>query len=144
MPDLVRESTPPTPPPQTSLPHDLPPVDEGDHALREVYLAYFRERDRATLGALHEFLLDVLIDGAPATYLPGGHLPNVADGLAAVARDLRFTARYLVGGLARAAADYDEVALTGFAVGFAPKVDALAAEVEEFLAACAKPEALPS
>jgi len=136
------QSTPPTFTPPRSI-DDLPLVEIGAHPLREAYLAHVHPDYHADLIRPLDLFLAVLLEGHPFPYLPGGHGPDVHDEVAAVGRDLRFCGDFLRG-IAREMFDdipYEEETVTRWCLAFAPKVDALAAELEEFITGAPRPPA---
>ena len=122
---------------------DLPVIDLGAHPIREVFLAHLRPDSHAALVAPLDLFLGILLEGSPVSYLPQGGLPDPHDETAAVGRDLRFCAGYLRQ-IARAMFDeleYESVTVCRWCLPFAEKVDALAAELEEFIAGAPRPTA---
>lgn len=141
MPDRPESIAPPAFTPPRSM-DDLPPVNIGGHPLRESFLAYLKPKYHADLIRPLNLFFGVLLEGQPAAHLYGG-VPSIFKEVGAVGRDLRFCGDYLRNA-ARAMfdqIDYEEETVCRWCLAFAPKVDALAAELEAFAASTPRPPA---
>jgi hypothetical protein len=141
MPDRPESIAPPAFTPPRHL-DDLPALDISRHPLRESFLAYLVAEHRDDLIRPLDLLFGILLEGQPASHLYGG-VPTIFEETAALGRDLRFCADYLRE-IARAMLDqidYEEETVARWCAAFAPKVDALVAELEAFIGSAPRPPA---
>lgn len=143
------ESTAPAPPDsertyRSPYSDRYPTVDEGEHPLRETYLAFVHPDHRATLAAPLALLHYVVLEASVPSY---GGVPTLGEQVRAVARDLRWTVDYIRGGLAGPAfgseIEPEEHDLCRFAIDFAVKLDDLTGGLEAFVEAWHGPERRP-
>jgi hypothetical protein len=113
-------------------------VSEGEHPLREAFLAFVHPDYRAALAAPLKLLYHLLLALRGPDVPAYGGVPDLPAQAAAAVRDLRWTAAYLRGGIAGPAfgssLEYEEDTLARYVAEFSFKLDALTGELETFLA----------